>query len=1748
MSSQLEITLQTLYSQILKLDLDQIGADDDFFRLRGDSIAAMRLVAAARQENLTLTVADVFNHPILCDLAKHARLTTAKESSSPHSCDLSSSVASFSLLPKEHHRQKKVWEQALSLCGLKREEVEDIYPTTALQEGLMALTAQKTGMYTAQLILSLSPGVDVKRLQDAWQCVVDSNAILRTRIVPTEDVRSIQVVVKNESISWTTIPTAHFPSLELYLAHDLADPMSFGQRLVRFALVNSSCDHGAPTTQHEELPPNSSQTMVLSMHHAIHDRWSISNLLRQVDDAYHGMQLKYQDFSPFISRLVRQDEDAVRKFWTSEFDGLEVAEFPSSATPVPNDDQTAPRGSVNCAVPINLPHDSRYTVSNLIRLAWAIVVSAYTQSEDVVFGLTVLGRGAAVPRIDEMTGPTVATVPFRVSVKANDTVERALTTIQNHVTDLIMYEQTGIQNIRKISPEAAIACNFRSHLGIQPPLSDNTKGSGSRILSLSSSATDYTLYASYPLLIVCGLPGENNIMDIQVNFDTAALSEAQTSRIMSQFVHVLRQICTTQAHEISKIEVICEDEMAQLRSWNSSLPVSTDLTVHDMVLQHCMKKPNDLAISTSHETVSFGALSRLSERLAEILISLGVQKNSIVALCFEKSIWPVVGMMGIMRAGATCVNIDPTLPVSRVRQMLTTTNSEFALASPSRKQHLEECSPGPLKVLALSSLSDVTDPVPTLSASARGRIDGEMEFLAPPTDAFRTEAFRACEKLKALLPPYMIPAMLLPLWTLPLTKTSKTDRKVLREEVVRMPIEMFSKYEGATRHEGQGPSRKPSTIIEIQLQQIWSSVLNIECDRIGLDDTFHSLGGESISAMQVVARSRSSGLVVTVANILRSKTIALLAKCVQVQEVSQDTLSGATYLEEDQLKGEFQLSPIQQMFFEVAPEGHNHFNQSFLLRLTRRVDAADISRAITTIVEHHPMLRARFHRHPDGQWTQKVLTKDPVSSFSFRSHAVHSRLEVDSISAQSQNSLDIKNGPLMAVDIISVGQEELYLHLLAHHLVIDFVSWRIIFQDLEELLSLGRITGSKSSSFQGWIKAQAEYAATNIRPELALPLHSPDDINLEQFWGVTPSENTYEAIHQRSFKISPHATSLLFGEANKAFDTQAVEIFQAAVLHSFVQTFSNRPAPTIFTEGHGREPWDSSIDLTRTVGWFTTMWPVHVPLTPEDDILEAVRQTKDSRRLVPANGWQYFVSRYHNAEGRVKFYRDGPVEILFNYVGLYQQLQRPDSLFRLERKDQQPDIAAGVKRFALVDISVSVVDGCLAYTFFTNGSMKHQDGLATWVQRCESSLHEASERLVATRLQYTLSNFPMLPSLTYNDLDRFMEHTLPDLGLVNHEIEDIYPCSPVQRGILLSQAKNPHQYLDVAIWRVSLADDHAVDIPRLQSAWQQVVDRHPILRTIFIPVSGCNYPDQVVLRRIQAEIQVCELSNSSKPRTFSAQTPLHSRHRLFITKEPKGSVRMELLISHSLIDGGSNPIIQRDLSMAYDGTLSSSLPPVYRNYISYLEDQQSQYQLSKHYWQEYVKGLEPCLFPNLRALSSEDKDDTPFEGTKSVVETLNLSGDVQSFCKAHGFTATNLVHVSWALVLRCFTGTDDVCFGYLTSGRDIPIEGIEDAVGPFFNLLVRRIHLPQTSPIISVLSDTQDTILDNLSHQHYPLADLYHAHGLAGQSLFNTLVSVQQFRVDDHASNLILEHEGGHDPTEASHTPYVMLPATVLRK
>lgn len=1003
----------------------------------------------------------------------------------------------------------------------------------------------------------------------------------------------------------------------------------------------------------------------------------------------------------------------------------------------------------------------------------------------------------------------------------------------------------------------------------------------------------------------------------------------------------------------------------------------------------------------------------------------------------------------------------------------------------------------------------------------------EASLFAAPYEHFRLDIIKVESHLRNVLPDYMVPAVFIPLARLPLTPTGKTDRRFVHERATKLSQEEYNVYTATTT-----ATRAPSTELEWKVRSIFAQVLNLKAENINLESSFFRLGGDSITAMQVTARCRVENIDITVQDIFQNKSVALLAACARVTKL-------ATLNKDEDYDVPFDLSPIQEMFFDSTSQKCGfRFNQSFFLRLTRHKTSSAMASAVKTVVDCHSMLRARFKRNEQGRWVQVVM---PVVTGSYRydGHRVTTRHEASKLAAFSQKSIDIENGPVFAVEFIEIEDEGQFLFLVAHHLIIDLVSWRIILSDLEELLQTGlSISGEKPTPFQTWCRMQAEYSREYLVPQRALPFSLPPIES--DFWCMEGQPNTYRDLMQENFFLDERITSGFLGDCNKTFRTKPVEILHAAILDSFTRIFHTRAPPVIFNEGHGREPWDPAIDLSRTVGWFTTMWPTQVAETFEN-VADMVCATKDSRRLVPNNGWSYFSSRYLNDEGKKAFGSCEPVEITLNYLGLYQQFETDAALFQQVDwtvSEAVLEVDADIQRFSLIDISASIRDGCLHLSFGYNCHMNSQDAIKEWIKECKISLEKAVQQLIGRKPDYSLNDFPLLP-LTYSGLRNFANAMNTKLGISTpEEVEDAYPCSPIQRGILLSQAKNVDDYQVCSTWKIH-ASSH-VDLHRLQRAWQKVVNRHSILRTFFIEsFTDEGYFDQVVLRSISTKATIIACDNNDPMASLSDHKSSYSEgmlplHRLTLCKTNNGTIFCKLEISHLMIDAASMAILMRDFTLAYEDRLSKVPGPRYSDYLLYIRTLPASTSLD--YWKNYVAGLEPCLFPKLT-------DRVPVSNgnqLQSAFVELEAASELHDFCETFGFTMSNLFQLAWALVLRSYTGLDTVCFGYITSGRDIPVADIENALGPFINMLTYRANLEEKTSILKMLEKNQGDFIRSLSHQHLPLADVLHSMNMSGQSLFNTTMSLQSSTTSVEYSNdsgIVFEAIKGHDPTEVRSIP-----------
>ncbi|ETS83888.1 hypothetical protein PFICI_05764 [Pestalotiopsis fici W106-1] len=640
--STTEKQLQRLWAAVLNIDVCTVSADDNFLRIGGDSIGAMRLVVAAREENLSLQVADVFKQPRLRDLARVAKLESSLETDGI-------TVAPFSLLGRDMESLRKI---ASDQCGVPVSQVEDIFPCTPLQEGLLALSAKKPNSYMVFVNREMRAGVDLGRFKAAWERVVALSQGLRTRIVDLGSHGLMQAVI-DEGIEWISAAQC-----------DNKRAMGLGTPLTRIEVVTES--------------ENNRRLFRLTIHHAMCDGWSVPLVFDMAMRIYQGESMPPPPpFQAFINHVQNLDKAQARNVWRQQFQNMEAQVFPQlpTATYQPQAD-----GEIAHLI-LDLRWPSRNsTPATLIKAAWSILTAQYTSSSEALFGMTVTGRQANVPGVELMTGPTVATVPVRIQLDRNQTVEQLLQCIQEQSLDTMAVEQMGLQWIRSICAESERACQFQTLIVIQPPSRKPTQPD--QLFEAGFEGTwGLGTFNPYALLLEFQLQSEGVLL--RASFDSNIVARSQMQRIIDQFETVLRQLCIPGKGSkcLSTIETMSAQDLGSLWSWNASVPQPLDRCVQDIVSETASKQPGAVAISAFDGDLTYSELEMKSDWVAAKLYEFGFEPGVVVPLCFEKSQWTPVMMLGVLKAGGTFTLLTPSLPRARLAAILDAVRPKVVITS-----------------------------------------------------------------------------------------------------------------------------------------------------------------------------------------------------------------------------------------------------------------------------------------------------------------------------------------------------------------------------------------------------------------------------------------------------------------------------------------------------------------------------------------------------------------------------------------------------------------------------------------------------------------------------------------------------------------------------------------------------------------------------------------------------------------------------------------------------------------------------------------------------------------------------------------------------------------------------------------------------------------------------------------------------------------------------------------------------------
>ena len=596
--------------------------------------------------------------------------------------------------------------------------------------------------------------------------------------------------------------------------------------------------------------------------------------------------------------------------------------------------------------------------------------------------------------------------------------------------------------------------------------------------------------------------------------------------------------------------------------------------------------------------------------------------------------------------------------------------------------------------------------------------------------------------LQNKLPHYMLPAFLIFLEAFPLTTNGKIDRRALPEPEIKL----------------DNTTNKviPSTEIEKTLADIWQTVLGLK--QVSINDNFFELGGDSILAIQIIAKANQAGLQITPNQLFSHQTISQLATVTEIAPVTE-TMQGLVI-------GNVPLTPIQQWFFEQnLPEPH-HFNQAMLLEVGTNLKPDLLKTAIAKLLDHHDALRLRFIKQ-DGKWQQ--YNSDDWHNFTFEVIDLSSLSDQEQLTTlttiidQQQRSFNLEKGPLVAVVYCQLTNS-IKLSIVIHHLAVDGVSWRILLEDLAtayQQLEKGQTPQlpPKTSSFKDWAEELQIYAQS---PELKAPL---DYWLIRDFSALSSlprdyqgdvTANTVASAKILSFCLTESQTRSLLQDVPQAYNTQINDVLLTALIQTFAD-WTNFSALLLDIEGHGRENLVNSLNLSRTVGWFTSIFPVYLTLETINHPGESLKSVKEQLRQIPRRGVDYGIGYYLNSDLTIQSHlRNAPKpEVGFNYLGQFTEDQIAEVGWQFSKESSASIHSPLGQRSHLIEINSLIVSGKLEIEWQYSENFHQKTTIENLAHTYQKSLEALINHCLSVEGGYTPSDFPDA-DLNQTELDELL--------------------------------------------------------------------------------------------------------------------------------------------------------------------------------------------------------------------------------------------------------------------------------------------------------------------------------------------------------------------------------------------------------
>ena len=997
-------------------------------------------------------------------------------------------------------------------------------------------------------------------------------------------------------------------------------------------------------------------------------------------------------------------------------------------------------------------------------------------------------------------------------------------------------------------------------------------------------------------------------------------------------------------------------------------------------------------------------------------------------------------------------------------------------------------------------------------------------------------------QLKAILaltlPDYMIPAFFVLIDSLPLSANGKLDRKALPEPEVKA---------------GNQAYRAPASPSEVVLCQLFESLT--KATNVGVDDGFFTLGGDSISAIRLVSQARAKGLIFSVRDVFKYQTPESLARFAQVVD---DDAHVQVWPEE----GVVHALPIYREYLSTGSD-LSRFNQTMSLRAPRGIAAESVQIALQELMSHHSALRLRTETSgSEIKFVIDTLKAPIVPAFEIFDLTAFEAEAAEAAATQAIVNLSTRLAPstaggMLAAAWIQRKDEAAQLVLTIHHFAIDGVSWRILLEDLATLtLSASGAKAqlpARTMSLRAWSERLFIEGQQGTRraeesmwlTQVSQPQRLPQDAVISAAANIiAASAHCVGQLNVEETEQLLRAPAVYFGNVN---DVLLAALGLALTDWSHTNYNYDLGDPVIALEGHGRE---TDANLTRTVGWFTSVFPLRLPVGDLDAHHtersgRAIQRIKEQLRAMPDRGIGYGILKYFDAGSSLALTRHAEPQLVFNYLGRFDQEASSDQEWQLiaDQSVMPADRPERIRQQLIEINSILEPSGKLSFDI-TYCTLAHTpQKIEALARHFEAALREATQHCLSNPLtsRHTPSDFALVSVHRLAEQSALTQETLDALQNSYSDIEDIVPLTPSQQGLAFESMARAEGTEDPYHIQVTLLLKGSLDAQSMRRAWQTLIARHAILRLTLAPAHLASslgiihlapFSDALELELtgdLQTRLSALKAYDLAEPFAFETKPLVRLR------MADLGDGQCAVLISkhHLILDGWSLPILMRELALIYSAELQQQphglpLAFAWQDQLSWLGEQDTA--LAQTYWKTHLEELtEPS-----RVQLPEPV--TPSVGTGAIFHTLSEQSNTafELFARTHGLTPATVLMGLYALVLARASRSTELVIGSVHNGRASPLPNIDMAVGLFIDTLPLYINLPPEISLVEWLRTQQTAQAEQDDHAHLGLGAIQALSGFPGTALFEALFVFENFPADPSSisvGNLELLDIQGHDGT-----------------